>query len=224
MVQQNRHRVRALHRRQPTVGAAEGFHRDLITLPQRHVRDQQHGVENVVELRDPAVERAHPPPGIEQENDRLVALLLIVPADQHLPAGRSLPVDLPQRVAVAVVAELMEIPARSRARAPHDAHRALAVLHGEQRETDHRLVVRIDLHHFSQQVPGLPRPESHRGKPPHVHGAEHRLAPLRQGHRMKHPDLPVRRHLAAPRQRRSQRALRNAVENLHLGGAAAFVP
>ena len=39
VVEQDGHGVGALHRRQPAVGAAEGFHRNLIALPQRHMGD-----------------------------------------------------------------------------------------------------------------------------------------------------------------------------------------
>ena len=93
----------------------------------------------MVELGNAAVERAHPAAGVQQKHDGLVALFLEIPADEHLPAGRGLPIDLRERVAIAVIAELVEIPAGTGARPAHDAHRALALLHRQQGEADHRL-------------------------------------------------------------------------------------
>jgi hypothetical protein len=54
----------------------------MVALPQRDVGEEQQGVEGMVELRQPVLHGTETPPAIDGEQDVLVALLAVFPADQ----------------------------------------------------------------------------------------------------------------------------------------------
>ena len=53
--------------------------------------------------------RVHLPPAVQQEDDLLVALLLVLARHRPAQPRGGLPVDLAQRVALAVLAQLVEL-------------------------------------------------------------------------------------------------------------------
>src|SRR6185437_14822438 len=74
-------------------GSAKGHGADLISLSECDVCKQHHGVQHVVEKRASdaivALVRAHAPPGVDQEHDTLVALVLELTNDGFAgPQGR----------------------------------------------------------------------------------------------------------------------------------------
>jgi hypothetical protein len=62
-------------------------------------------------MREVAVLGAHPSAAIEEEDDPLVVLGFVLAADQLALAARRLPVDLADRIAGAVLAQLVELEA-----------------------------------------------------------------------------------------------------------------
>ena len=106
-------------------GAAEGHRADLVAFLQRDVGEQHQRVERGVEVAAAALRRAfvgaHPAPAVEQEDDALVALVLVLANDRAAVAQRRLPVDVADRVAGAVVGELLEVGAAAAHRIALDA-------------------------------------------------------------------------------------------------------
>src|SRR5690606_9685733 len=112
--------------------AGEGRQPYRVSLAQGDIAEQQAGVEGVVEVRQVAVLAAHASAAIEQENDLLVAFVLIFAGDRGALARRRLPVDLPQGVAVAEVAQLVEFQTEAATRALAHAELAEPVVHRHQ--------------------------------------------------------------------------------------------
>ncbi|MNQ86508.1 hypothetical protein D3C85_1017040 [compost metagenome] len=93
----------------------KGRQTDRVALAQGHIAEQQAGIEGVVEVRQFAVLAAHAPAAVEQEDDLLVALVLVLAGDRRALAGGGLPVDLAQAVAVAEFAQLVKLQAQTAA-------------------------------------------------------------------------------------------------------------
>ena len=68
----------------------------------------------MVEVRQVAVLAAHAAAAVEQEEDLLVAFVLVFAGDRRAFASGGLPVDLAQGVAVAEFAQLVELRPRPR--------------------------------------------------------------------------------------------------------------
>ena len=94
--------------RQLALFAAETLHPDRIALAQGHIRQQDHGVQRVIEMAEIVILGAHPPAAIQQEQHGLIALILIVASNRFPHPGRRLPIDLPQAVANPVFTQLQE--------------------------------------------------------------------------------------------------------------------
>lgn len=99
----------------PAVVAGEGHGAHRVALAQGHVGQQQAGVEGMVEVRQVAVLAAHAAAAVEQEEDLLVAFVLVFAGDRRAFASGGLPVDLAQGVAVAEFAQLVELQAEAAA-------------------------------------------------------------------------------------------------------------
>ena len=82
---------------------------DRVATAQGEVGNHQAGIEHVVEVRERVVARQQAPPGVQQHHHLLVAFVLVAARDQPAGALAGLPVDLPQAVAEAVVAQLVEL-------------------------------------------------------------------------------------------------------------------
>ena len=127
--------------------------REALKVQGKVTREQQKRVERVIEVRqralgrrDRRLARAHSLPAIEQEDDALVALVLVFARDQLAGARRRLPVDLPGRVANAVIAQLQEV--ESLAAPPPLQHADLRepMIGGEQRVLRDLGEVRVHAH------------------------------------------------------------------------------
>src|SRR5512135_26618 len=95
-------------------------------------------------MRQLAVLGAHAAAAIEQQHDGLVALFLVLARYELHPACGRLPVDLALYVALAVLAQLVELEALAAALALQHADARQAVVGREQRVPGDRGEVRID--------------------------------------------------------------------------------
>ena len=131
-------------------------------MAEGRVRENEQGVERVVEVGESAVAGVHAPAAVEEKDDLLIALVLVFPRNGSSVFGRRLPIDLLDRVSFAVVAKLMEFHALTAAAAFADSHHAHAVCGGEQPVAHGRtkigihmdLVLRVDPLGIRPQAPG----------------------------------------------------------------------
>ena len=135
----------------------------LIAGARRDVGQHQHGVERVVELREPGALGGHEPPAVEQADDRLVALLLVLADDQAAPPRGRLPVDVAVFVVAPVLAQPLELVlAAAQAHRPHQE--IFPALAGEQLVRAHGGDVRVHLQRVARRQPELPLPQPQRGR------------------------------------------------------------
>ena len=135
-------------RRADSGRAAEGHRADLVAFLQGDVGEQHQRVERGVEVAAAAAGGAfvgaHASAAVEQEDDALVALVLVLAHDRPALAQRRLPVDVADRVARPVVGELLEIGAAAAHRIALDADLGEAPVAGEPGVARDRGEVRID--------------------------------------------------------------------------------
>ena len=105
-----------------------GEQADLVAPEQGDVGEHQHGVEGVVERREPAAGVAgHHPAAVDQEDDPLALVGLVGPDGELPPAGGRLPVEVAGLVPLGVVAEPLELVVGPQPPRPPDARCALSL-------------------------------------------------------------------------------------------------
>ena len=86
---------------------AEGHRADRVAPFERHVGQQHHSVQHLVEMcgadRALPIVCAHAPPAVDEQQDALVALVLELADDRFAQPQRSSPVDVAHRITDAVV-------------------------------------------------------------------------------------------------------------------------
>jgi hypothetical protein len=100
----------------------------------------------MVEVRQIAVAGAHAGTAVEQEDDLLVALVGVLARDQAADARAGFPVDLPRRVVLAVVAQLLELHSLTAPPPLQDADLRQAVVGRQQRVVGDAREIREDPH------------------------------------------------------------------------------
>ena len=101
---------------------------DLVASDQRDMRQQQHGVERMIQRREPAAGVArHHPAAIDQKHDPLALVVLEGANGQLAPAGRRAPVEMAWIIPFGVIAQSLELvvgPQPARARTPSTLSRS----------------------------------------------------------------------------------------------------
>src|SRR5690606_24076453 len=97
--------------RDAAIHAAEGHEPHGVAAARGGVGHHEERLDRALEVAPLAVLRAHPVAAVEQEDHALVLLLAVLAADEAAVTRDGAPVDLPHRVALAEVAELVEFEA-----------------------------------------------------------------------------------------------------------------
>ena len=94
-------------------GRAEGHRAHRVAVLERHVRQQHHGVQHLVEMcgadRALPIVCAHAPAAVDEQQDALVALVLKLADDRLAQSQRGAPVHVAHRIADAVLGQLLEV-------------------------------------------------------------------------------------------------------------------
>ena len=152
-----------------------------VALAQCDPGQQQAGVEHVVEVRERVVARQHAAAGVEQQQHLLVAFLAVVARDQLARALARLPVDLAQAVALAVLAQLVELGAIAAAPAQVRAEHAAGLVGADQRQARERREVGIDLDRRRGRDRAPLRPQAQRRVQAQLHRRERVAAAFVRG-------------------------------------------
>ncbi len=214
MIQQLRHAVRSLHRRQPALHAAKPDHADFVPLPQGDEGDQQHRIQAVVELAQSAVHRTHAASAIRHQQDGLIPRLLEVTTHERRTARGGLPVDAGEHIAILIVAQLMKIERRPHAAAFDDAHLLHAVRRGQQGEAHHGFIIRIGANPALSGHAEQPLPKTKRRPRQHMSRREGMLTPADETHLVRQRGVIPGRHADLMRQPIRLRRCREAVKHL----------
>ena len=206
----------ALNRWHPPIHATKSHNADLVALPQRNVAEEQRGIKAMVELGKVHINRPHSPTAIQEEDERLVALLAIFAGDEQMPARSGLPVDLRKHIAILIIAELMKLAALARHVLAHDSHLACAITHREQRVAHDGFVIGIHLHRFlrTDAISALPKPE--RRSVAHVALRKNNRPALHRGRLIQHANHSSGRNSPIPRQMLARNGLRQSIEKLRI--------
>ena len=190
-----------------------------IARARRDVREHQRRVERVVEEREARRPRRHEAAGVEHEEQVLVALELVLAADELLPARGRLPVD----GSVLVAAAGTRAAARTRSRRRACARRGAPPDRGPAARADRRraprLHVGVHLHGRRGGEAELADPEAERARGSGRGVAERVGAAAGRGHVVAQGGAAARGQVGAERQVGGGRGLEEVVR--HRDGEAA---
>jgi hypothetical protein len=169
-----RERSRFVRRRAECHGA------NRVAALQRHIAEQHHRVHDLIEMRGAdrgvGVVRAHAPSAVDQHHHALVTLVLELADDRPGLPERGAPVDVPHRIADAVLGQLLEVGAFAALLIGLDADFLQAPVAGQPRILRH-------LREVGEHAPGLDgaKPFEHFTQPEsrfqsHVGGSKLHLA------------------------------------------------
>ena len=133
-------RLRALSRRERPLLAgrgSEGHGADRVALFQRHIRQQHHRVEHLIEVAGAGaltpIVGTHAAAAVHEDEHALVALVLELAHDRAVEPQRRPPVDVPHRVANPVFRQLLEVGALPAPLVALDADLLQAAIAGQPR-------------------------------------------------------------------------------------------
>src|SRR5258706_2098981 len=187
-------RARLARRHEARLGVGEGHESRGIALAQRHVGKEQHGVQDLVEVRKSGVARHHPPPAVDEEHDLLVALVLVLARDEPAAPRRRLPVDLAHRVALAIFAKLVELQARAAPATAQHADVRQPVLDREERVVGHLGEVGVAAQHLRGSHAHRELPQAERRGDARFGGRENEGAALGGAHAIARLSEALARH------------------------------
>ena len=185
---------RFARRQEPRAIVRECADANRIALSQRHIRQEQQGIQRVVEMRHRSVLGAHALSAIEHQHDLLVALVLVLPGDEPSGPCRGAPVDLAWRVVLPVVAELVELQSLTAPASLQDADLREAIVGGEPRVMHDSSEVRVDANARGLPDRLLVVPQPERRVETHVQRAQTAGAALERTYPIGQPGDGASRH------------------------------
>src|SRR4029079_5411438 len=139
----------------------EAHQPDPIATAYGDVREHQARIESVVEVRKPPDLGCHQAPGVEHEEQVLIALELVFATDELLPACRRFPVERAVLVITRIVAQAFEL-ALAALQPDRAQEGVLPIPAGQELEAADPLQIRIHAYRALERETQLASPERQR--------------------------------------------------------------